>query len=211
MSTSEGPSTGKSGDSRSHQWRFVVNENVAYHLTHNAGKSWKIQEKVRAPGFEPWWVPSHGTVLPLDYKHLNLTRTTTYATSSFREFTLTRAMEPGAASVAQNSPEKYDTWGQLGMVLSIQNSDGETELCKRDSSWCYATAVESRRRLHLGYVLLRSVACPLVLLRSFSFQLYVRAVITMEMKELAISIWYFCHFVGSIIEYVMDLKFLLLL
>jgi hypothetical protein len=27
--------------------------NVAYHLTHNAGKSWKIQEKVRAPGFEP--------------------------------------------------------------------------------------------------------------------------------------------------------------
>jgi hypothetical protein len=53
MSTSEGLSTGRSGDSRSHQWRLVVDGNVAYHLTHNAGKSWKIQEKVRTPGFEP--------------------------------------------------------------------------------------------------------------------------------------------------------------
>jgi hypothetical protein len=26
----------------------------------------KSQEKVRAPGFEPWWVASHWTVLPLD-------------------------------------------------------------------------------------------------------------------------------------------------
>jgi hypothetical protein len=68
MSTSEGLSTGRSGDSRSHQWRLIVDGNVAYHLTHNAGKFWKIQEKVRAPGFEPWWVVSHGTVLPLDYK-----------------------------------------------------------------------------------------------------------------------------------------------
>jgi hypothetical protein len=47
----------------------VVDGNVAYHLTHNAGKSWKIQEKVQAPGFEPWWVASHWTILPLDYKH----------------------------------------------------------------------------------------------------------------------------------------------
>jgi hypothetical protein len=68
MSTSEGLSTGSSGDSRSHQWHLVVDGNVAYHLTHNAGKSWKIQEKVRAPGFELWWVASHRTVLPLDYK-----------------------------------------------------------------------------------------------------------------------------------------------
>jgi hypothetical protein len=68
MSTSEGLSTGRSGDSRSHQWRLVVYGNVAYHLTHNTGKSWKIQEKVRAPGFEPWWVASHWTVLQLDYK-----------------------------------------------------------------------------------------------------------------------------------------------
>jgi hypothetical protein len=68
MSTSEGLSTSRSGDSRSHQWRLVIDGNVACHLTHNAGKSWKIQEKVRAPGFEPWWVASHWTVLPLDYK-----------------------------------------------------------------------------------------------------------------------------------------------
>jgi hypothetical protein len=68
MSTSEGLSTGSSGDSRSHQRHLVVDGNVAYHLTHNAGKSWKIQEKVRAPGFELWWVASHWTVLPLDYK-----------------------------------------------------------------------------------------------------------------------------------------------
>jgi hypothetical protein len=39
MSTSERLSTGRSGDSRSHHWRLVVNGNVAYHLTHNAGKS----------------------------------------------------------------------------------------------------------------------------------------------------------------------------
>jgi hypothetical protein len=26
------------------------------------------KKKVRAPGFEPWWVVSHWTVLPLDYK-----------------------------------------------------------------------------------------------------------------------------------------------
>jgi hypothetical protein len=51
MSTSEGLNTGRSGDSRSHQWRLVVDRNVAHHLTYNAGKSWKIQEKVRAPGF----------------------------------------------------------------------------------------------------------------------------------------------------------------
>jgi hypothetical protein len=68
MRTSEGLITGRSGDSRSHQWRLVVDGNVAYHLMHNASKSWKIQEKVRAPGFEPWWVASHWTVLPLDYK-----------------------------------------------------------------------------------------------------------------------------------------------
>jgi hypothetical protein len=52
MSTSEELSTGRSGDSRSHQWRIVVDGNVAYHLTHNVSKSWKIQEKVRAPGLD---------------------------------------------------------------------------------------------------------------------------------------------------------------
>jgi hypothetical protein len=54
MSTSEGLSIDRSGVSRSHQWRLVVDGNVVYHLTHNADKSWKIQEKVRASGFEPW-------------------------------------------------------------------------------------------------------------------------------------------------------------
>jgi hypothetical protein len=48
MSTSEVPSTDRSGDSRSHQWRLVIDGNVAYHLTHNTDKSWKIQKKVRA-------------------------------------------------------------------------------------------------------------------------------------------------------------------
>jgi hypothetical protein len=42
MSTSEGLSTGRSGDSRSHQWCLLVDGNVAYHLTHNAGKSWHL-------------------------------------------------------------------------------------------------------------------------------------------------------------------------
>jgi hypothetical protein len=58
MSTSEGLSTDTSGDSRSHQWRcrtgtsgdsrshqwrcLVIDGNVAYHLMHNAGKSWKM-------------------------------------------------------------------------------------------------------------------------------------------------------------------------
>jgi hypothetical protein len=32
MSTFEGLSTGRSGDSRSHHWRLVVDGNVAYHL-----------------------------------------------------------------------------------------------------------------------------------------------------------------------------------
>jgi hypothetical protein len=44
MSTFEGLSTGRSGDSRSHQWRLVVDGNVAYHLTHNIGKSKKMCE-----------------------------------------------------------------------------------------------------------------------------------------------------------------------
>jgi hypothetical protein len=38
MSTFEGLSTSRSGDSRSHQRRLVVDKNVAYHLTHNADK-----------------------------------------------------------------------------------------------------------------------------------------------------------------------------
>jgi hypothetical protein len=46
----------------------AVDGNVACHLTRKADKSWKIQEKVRVPGFEPWWVASHQTILPLDYK-----------------------------------------------------------------------------------------------------------------------------------------------
>jgi hypothetical protein len=53
-------STSKSGDSRSHHWHLVVDGNVTYHLTHNADKSWKIQNKVRAPRLEPWWVTSTG-------------------------------------------------------------------------------------------------------------------------------------------------------
>jgi hypothetical protein len=91
MSTSEGLSTDRSRDSqshhrrlvvdgnvpyhlmhnvgysRSHHWRLVVDGNVAYHLTNNAGKFRKIQEKVRALGFEPWWLASHWTILPFDY------------------------------------------------------------------------------------------------------------------------------------------------
>jgi hypothetical protein len=39
MRTSEGLSTDRFGDSRSHHWRLVVDGNVAYDLTHNAGKS----------------------------------------------------------------------------------------------------------------------------------------------------------------------------
>jgi hypothetical protein len=63
MSTFEWLNTGRSGDSRSHQWNLVVdgnvkwslviNGNVAYHLTYNVGKSWKIQGKVKAQGFNP--------------------------------------------------------------------------------------------------------------------------------------------------------------
>jgi hypothetical protein len=34
MGTSGELSTGRSGDSRSHHWRLVVDGNVAYHLTH---------------------------------------------------------------------------------------------------------------------------------------------------------------------------------
>jgi hypothetical protein len=39
MSTSEGPSTGRSGESRSRHWRLVVDGNVVYHLMHNTEKS----------------------------------------------------------------------------------------------------------------------------------------------------------------------------
>jgi hypothetical protein len=52
MGTSEGLSTGRSGDSQSHHWCLVIEGNVAYHLTHNADKSWKFQENVRAPEFD---------------------------------------------------------------------------------------------------------------------------------------------------------------
>jgi hypothetical protein len=45
MISSEGLSTGRSGDSRSHHWRLVVDGNVAYHLTYNAGKSWNKYRK----------------------------------------------------------------------------------------------------------------------------------------------------------------------
>jgi hypothetical protein len=38
MSTSEGLSTRRSEDSQSHHRRLVDDGNVAYHLTHNAGK-----------------------------------------------------------------------------------------------------------------------------------------------------------------------------
>jgi hypothetical protein len=54
MSTSEGPSTGRSGDSRSHQWRLVVDGSVAYNLTHTPVKILEnTGKKVRAPRFEP--------------------------------------------------------------------------------------------------------------------------------------------------------------
>jgi len=39
--------TGRSGDSRSHHWRLVVDGNTAYHLTHNAEKSWNKSRKIR--------------------------------------------------------------------------------------------------------------------------------------------------------------------
>jgi hypothetical protein len=39
MRTTEGLSTGRSGDSGIHHWSLVVDGNVSYHLTHNAGKS----------------------------------------------------------------------------------------------------------------------------------------------------------------------------
>jgi hypothetical protein len=62
MSTFVGLNTGRSRNSQSHQWRLVVDGNVAYHLKHNAEKSRKKYEhqdlnrpyvKIRAPGFEP--------------------------------------------------------------------------------------------------------------------------------------------------------------
>jgi hypothetical protein len=43
MSTSEGLSTGRFGDSRNHHWRLVVDGNVAYHLMHNAVGSSHIE------------------------------------------------------------------------------------------------------------------------------------------------------------------------
>jgi hypothetical protein len=50
MRTFGGLSSDSSGDSRSHHWRHVVDGNVAYPLTHNAGKSRiKSMKKVRAP------------------------------------------------------------------------------------------------------------------------------------------------------------------
>jgi hypothetical protein len=81
MNTSEWLSTDRSGDSRSYQWRLVVDGNVTYHLTHNAAKSWKIQENMQALRFEPWWV----TVLPLDYKPNRDRRLTSWEMNS-REF-----------------------------------------------------------------------------------------------------------------------------
>jgi hypothetical protein len=47
-------STGRSRDSRSHQWRLVVDGSVAYNLTHTPVKILKnTGKKVRAPRFEP--------------------------------------------------------------------------------------------------------------------------------------------------------------
>jgi hypothetical protein len=37
----------RSGDSRSHHWRIIVDGNVTYHLTHNASKSWENPRKSR--------------------------------------------------------------------------------------------------------------------------------------------------------------------
>jgi hypothetical protein len=47
MSTSEELSTSKSRNSQSHHWCLVVDGNVAYHLTHNAGKSRNKSRKRR--------------------------------------------------------------------------------------------------------------------------------------------------------------------
>jgi hypothetical protein len=46
MSTFEGLSAGRSGDSRSHHWRLVVDGNIAYHLMHNVGKSQNKSRKM---------------------------------------------------------------------------------------------------------------------------------------------------------------------
>jgi hypothetical protein len=54
MSTFEGLSTDRSGDSQSHHWRLVVDGNVAYHLTHNAGKSRnKSRKRCEHQGLNP--------------------------------------------------------------------------------------------------------------------------------------------------------------
>ena len=45
MSTSKGLSTDRSGDSRSHHWRIVVDGNVAYHLTITPVNPKKISRK----------------------------------------------------------------------------------------------------------------------------------------------------------------------
>jgi hypothetical protein len=62
MSISKGLS-GRSGDSLSHHSCLVVDENVAYHLTHNA------KSRKRCDHQDLTMVgTSHWTVLPLDYK-----------------------------------------------------------------------------------------------------------------------------------------------
>jgi hypothetical protein len=59
MSTSEGLSTGRSGDSRSHHRPLIVDGNVAYHLTHHwplvvdANVAYQLTHKPENPGINP--------------------------------------------------------------------------------------------------------------------------------------------------------------
>ena len=56
---------GKSWNSRSHHRRLAVDEHVAYHLMHSAGKSWnKSRIKCRTQDLNPGWEPPnfHSTI-----------------------------------------------------------------------------------------------------------------------------------------------------
>jgi hypothetical protein len=60
--TKLGLSAGRSWSSRSHHRRLAVDEDVAYHLMHSAGKSWNKSRKIRTPvpsqWLKPWWTDS---------------------------------------------------------------------------------------------------------------------------------------------------------
>lgn len=57
-----------SRDSRSNQWRLVVEKNITYHLKHNARKSWnKSTRPVPSRGLDPWWARSTTTKDPDEF------------------------------------------------------------------------------------------------------------------------------------------------